>query len=148
MIKSETGIGSNEVLSSGGIIAKAVAGGGALFTGLVVFFLIAILPESWLASKAIIFQSFSILLFVLGLALIIWAIVSLKSLKQQILEKRTLQIASKNKGVLTAAQLAIEAKINVSTADELLRKMQLKGVAEIAANEKGAVCFKFYDLMT
>lgn len=148
MLKNHSNIGTNEILSSSGIIAKAVAGGGMLFIGLCLFILNVVLPESWLVSKHYIISTSSIVLLFAGLSLIIWSIVSLRILKTQILEKKTLQIASRHKGVLTAAQLAIDAKINVSNADQLLRKLQMKGVAEIDANEKGAVCFKFYDLMT
>ncbi|MFY0672861.1 MAG: hypothetical protein JXQ87_05630 [Bacteroidia bacterium] len=147
MFKNQSSIGTNEVLSSSGIIAKAVAGGGALFTGIAIFLLMAILPESWVENKIMLFNTISVILMVAGTFMVIWSVVSLRKLKANLLEKKTLQIASKYHGVLTAAQLALEAKVNVSTADALLRKLQLKGIAEIDANEKGAICFKFHDLM-
>ena len=146
MLKSQT-IGTQEVLSSSGVIAKAVAGGGAIFLGILIFIVIAILPESWVESKVVLFNSISVILMIGGTILVFWSVASLRKLKEQILEKRTLQIASKYKGILTASQLAIEAKINLSAADALLRGLQLKGFAEIDANEQGAICFKFHDLM-
>lgn len=146
MFKSQT-IGTQEVLSSSGVIAKAVAGGGAIFLGILIFIVIAILPESWVESKVVLFNSISVILMIGGTILVFWSVASLRKLKEQILEKRTLQIASKYKGILTASQLAIEAKINLSAADALLRGLQLKGFAEIDANEQGAMCFKFHDLM-
>ena len=135
------------MLSSSGVIAKAVAGGGAIFLGILIFIVIAILPESWVESKVVLFNSISVILMIGGTILVFWSVASLRKLKEQILEKRTLQIASKYKGILTASQLAIEAKINLSAADALLRGLQLKGFAEIDANEQGAICFKFHDLM-
>lgn len=146
MFKGQT-IGTQEVLSSSGVIAKAVAGGGAIFLGILIFIVIAILPESWVESKVVLFNSISVILMIGGTILVFWSVASLRKLKEQILEKRTLQIASKYKGILTASQLAIEAKINLSAADALLRGLQLKGFAEIDANEQGAMCFKFHDLM-
>lgn len=146
MFKGQT-IGTQEVLSSSGVIAKAVAGGGAIFLGILIFIVIAILPESWVESKVVLFNSISVILMIGGTILVFWSVASLRKLKEQILEKRTLQIASKYKGILTASQLAIEAKINLSAADALLRGLQLKGFAEIDANEQGAICFKFHDLM-
>lgn len=146
MFKSQT-IGTQEVLSSSGVIAKAVAGGGAIFLGILIFIVIAILPESWVESKVVLFNSISVILMIGGTILVFWSVASLRKLKEQILEKRTLQITSKYKGILTASQLAIEAKINLSAADALLRGLQLKGFAEIDANEQGAMCFKFHDLM-
>lgn len=146
MFKGQT-IGTQEVLSSSGVIAKAVAGGGAIFLGILIFIVIAILPESWVESKVVLFNSISVILMIGGTILVFWSVASLRKLKEQILEKRTLQITSKYKGILTASQLAIEAKINLSAADALLRGLQLKGFAEIDANEQGAMCFKFHDLM-
>jgi len=148
MLKNKSGIGLNEVLSSGGIIVKAMIGGALMSAAFGIFILQMVFPSSWFTSQSNWLNGLLIFIVVVGLALILWSIVSLKNLKYSLLEKRVLKIAERNNGILTATKLAIEAKIDVGFADKLLRKLQLKGIAEIDANERGAVCFKFYDLMT
>ena len=118
--------------------------GGCFF--LVVLGFVPTLIDSWsvgLGAKLV----FGVLPTVLGIGLIIWSFVSLRKLRASLLEKRVLRIAGTQAGVLTAAPLAVEAKIPVSRATEVLRNMQSRGLAEVSANQDGAVCYKFYDLM-
>lgn len=140
-------ISSSDVVGSASVLAKAIAGGISLGLGVLFLLFQLVIPQEWVDVPF----SLTILLggvpLVIGLVLLVWAIFSMKKLRAQLIEKKTLRIAAKNNGVLTAGQLAISASISPHRADEILRNMQLRGIAEIDSNESGAICFKFYDLM-
>lgn len=148
MLKYFKNIGFNEIVSSGSLLAKAVAGALLVCLGGAIMLVLLFLPQSWLGSNAGIFSFAALLALLLGIAFILWAARSLKKLQNNLLEKKTLQIAKKNGGILTVAQLALQLSVSTSIAEKLLKQMQHRGVAEVGANENGAVCFKFYDLMT
>lgn len=148
MFRNNSGIGSGEVIYSGGIIAKGLSGAGLLFFGIALLVFTMLLPSSWIKSREGVANIVAFISVLMGFSLLLWSVASVKNLRLQLLEKRTLQIAKNHKGILTPTQLAIEANINVSKANELLKDFQQKGVAEIFANEAGAVSYKFYDLIS
>ena len=148
MAKSFDGIGFNEILSSGGIMLKFFGGTFFFGTGLPVLLLTNALDDLDADFKFSFWLFYSITSIALGVYLIIRSLVSFYRLRESVIEKRLLKVVEQFNGIITAGQLANHTRINLNKADKLLRKYQLKGIAEIDANEKGAICFKFHDLMT
>lgn len=149
MFKATKDISTGDVVSSTGIVFKAGVGG-FLFIGGFVFLLIAHFAPSIISgfSIGILWKSlFGYLPIVFGIASLAWSFVSLKKLRMGLAEKKTLRIVGEMGGVVTAAKLALKSGMSVSKATEVLQRLQLKGLAEVDANEEGAVCYKFYDLM-
>lgn len=149
MFRTLREVSSGDVVSSSSIILKAVFGGFFFLGGcffLLIFGFAPAIVDSWtvgIGAKLI----FGVMPTLLGVALIVWSFMSLRKLRASLLEKKVLRIAGSQSGILTAARLAVEAKIPVSRATEVLRNMQSRGLAEVSANQDGAVCYKFYDLM-
>ena len=149
MFKATRDISTGDVVSSTGIVAKA-AFGGFLLIGGIVFLLIARFAPSVISGISIGFiwkSLFGYIPVAMGVISLVWAFASLKKLRAGLAEKRTLRIASEFNGILTATKLSLKTGMSVSKATEVLQRMQMKGLAEVDANEEGAVCYKFYDLM-
>ena len=108
MLKYFKNIGFNEIVSSGSLLAKAVAGALLVCLGGAIMLALLFLPQSWFGSNAGVFSFAALLSLITGIAFILWAARSLKMLQEYLLQKKTLQIAKNNGGVLTVTQLAIQ----------------------------------------
>lgn len=149
MFRTIREVSSDDLVSSSSILIKAVLGGFFLIGGGILFLILVFAPalfSSWTVSGAVQFF-FGILPVLIGLALVVWSYTSLKKLRAGLLEKKVLRIAGASQGILTVAKLALQAGIPVSKATDILNAMQSRGLAEVGANQDGAVCYRFYDLM-
>lgn len=138
----------SEIISSSGLLAKAIAGGVLVFFGMVIMFALVFLPQSWIGSKSDFFSLIALLSLVLGNVFLLWAARSLRQLQNNLLEMKTLKIAKSNGGILTIDDLVLKMSVSTSVAEKLLKQMHYNGLAEIGTNENGVLRFKFSDLST
>jgi len=62
-------------------------------------------------------------------------------------EQIILKIAKANKGILTASELALSAKISIEEAKKVLDMMVSKGYAELRVRQSGSLVYAIPDLM-
>lgn len=149
MFRTIREVSSDDVISSSSVLLKAILGGFFLIGGGILFCILVFAPaliSSWEVSGTVQFI-FGVLPMLIGTALVVWSFRSLKKLRASLLEKKVLRAAKSNRGVITAAKLSLQAGIPVSKATEILNAMQSRGLAEIDANQDGAVCYRFHQLM-
>ena len=97
-------------------------------------------PNAPLMTLTLIFAFFGAFLFVFSYR-------SYFKLKEKRLEKQALKAAADNNGILTVSKLAIRSGLSTEKSKKILDKLNLAGVAEIGANEQGAITYTFHDLL-
>jgi len=68
-------------------------------------------------------------------------------LKQDTLEAEVLRMAGRNKGRLTAIEVAGELAVPTTTAEEVLNELMARELADIEITESGLLVYAFRDVM-
>jgi hypothetical protein len=133
---------------------KAVGGGILMFFGLFMLagFLLSTKSSNLLAD-CILLLLFAVAPFAGGVLLIRNSYVTKKKIEREARmkvfsdhEKEILKLAREKDGFLTVAEIVAETTMNADEADELLRELVLKRLADMKITDQGTVIYEFLEL--
>lgn len=84
--------------------------------------------------------------FAMGLYLLISSEKKIKKIQMDEKENLVLNLAVKNKGILTQANLAKSTKLSLNESGAILNEMTTKGIAQVDVNENGVIEYHFNSL--